>query len=229
MKFIISILCLLGCGVVVTLVLNQYLPKRYHPFAPLTISDVPTFVTKFKVKRLKDDPIACFDALNAANIDYQPVPDRETGEQCGLYNTVKLLSSSVSYGNKLALTCPALVSLMLWEQHDLQSLALETIGQKITEVRTYGTYACRNVNSRTVGRRSEHAFANAIDVAGFVTHDGATISVLNDWDSDNARGKFVRAIHDAACQHFATVLGPEYNSLHADHFHFDMGRGWACK
>ncbi len=33
---------------------------------------------------------------------------------------------------------------------------------------------------------------------------------------------FLRAVHDAACGRFGTVLGPEANEYHRNHFHLDM-------
>ena len=33
---------------------------------------------------------------------------------------------------------------------------------------------------------------------------------------------FLKRIHKEACQYFGTVLGPEANEAHRDHFHFDM-------
>jgi hypothetical protein len=35
-------------------------------------------------------------------------------------------------------------------------------------------------------------------------------------------GAFVRKVHQDACDSFGTVLGPEANEAHKDHFHFDM-------
>lgn len=35
-------------------------------------------------------------------------------------------------------------------------------------------------------------------------------------------GRFLRQLHDGACKTFGTVLGPEANDAHRDHFHFDM-------
>ncbi len=34
--------------------------------------------------------------------------------------------------------------------------------------------------------------------------------------------RFLKRIHKEACQYFGTVLGPEANEAHRDHFHFDM-------
>jgi hypothetical protein len=36
-----------------------------------------------------------------------------------------------------------------------------------------------------------------------------------------ARSKFVRMVHDDACRTFGTVLGPEANEAHKNHFHLD--------
>ncbi len=45
-----------------------------------------------------------------------------------------------------------------------------------------------------------------------------------------SEGLFLRAIHDGACREFATVLGPEANDPHRNHFHLDLiprrGRGY---
>jgi hypothetical protein len=36
------------------------------------------------------------------------------------------------------------------------------------------------------------------------------------------KGDFVKTVHDDACQTFGTVLGPEANEAHKNHFHLDM-------
>jgi hypothetical protein len=38
----------------------------------------------------------------------------------------------------------------------------------------------------------------------------------------SARQRFLRRIHQSACRHFGTVLGPEANEAHRHHFHLDM-------
>ena len=35
---------------------------------------------------------------------------------------------------------------------------------------------------------------------------------------------FLRAVHRSACKAFNTVLGPEANNAHLNHFHLDMAR-----
>ena len=38
----------------------------------------------------------------------------------------------------------------------------------------------------------------------------------------NGKMDFLRGAHQAACRIFGTVLGPEANSAHKNHFHVDM-------
>jgi hypothetical protein len=71
---------------------------------------------------------------------------------------------------------------------------------------------------------SEHAFANAVDVSAFVLRDGRRVSVLNGWRGSPKERAFLRRLHQSACKRFGTVLGPEYNAAHANHFHFDMAK-----
>jgi hypothetical protein len=41
-------------------------------------------------------------------------------------------------------------------------------------------------------------------------------------DASTAKALFLRAAHNSACQRFGTVLGPEANDDHRNHFHLDM-------
>lgn len=85
------------------------------------------------------------------------------------------------------------------------------------------------MNNRASGRRSQHATANAIDIASFRLADGREISVARHWGGDDPAGRFLAAAHEAACGRFASVLGPDYNAAHADHFHLEMGGFGLCR
>lgn len=41
-------------------------------------------------------------------------------------------------------------------------------------------------------------------------------------DMTVARREFLHRVHEGACDVFGTVLGPEANDAHRDHFHLDM-------
>jgi hypothetical protein len=228
------------------------------------------------------------------------------------------------------LNCAMVESLHAWVEKSLQPAAQELLGSPVVRIRNASGYACRNrVGGVFHGEKlSEHALANAIDIAGFVTADGRTIDVLGQWgptarelrkeeerakeDADDAestareaekvaadaaraakaargakqavakaeaertkaeaatrradaqekqalwrktltriaalaasqppRGQrphakktveaaappptpeaaFLRRLHAGACGTFRTVLGPEANEAHRNHFHFDL-------
>jgi hypothetical protein len=51
-------------------------------------------------------------------------------------------------------------------------------------------------------------------------------------EDPNARKQFLRSLHTSACKRFGTVLGPEANEAHRNHFHLDMAerpRGNYCR
>jgi hypothetical protein len=118
---------------------------------------------------------------------------------------------------------------VLFERNTLQPEARRHLGSDVVAVRHLGSYACRNVNHVLAGPRSQHATANAIDIAGFVLRDGREIRVAQAWSGTAPEAAFLHAVHDGACKWFNAVLGPDYNALHQDHFHFDMGRWSVCR
>ncbi len=210
-------------------VVRYQLPDRHDPFAPLLIEQPPGLATALKLKRIKTNSELCFSVLSNSDLRYVPLTDRETGAGCGLFNAVSLQQSGISYGGDINLTCPALVALAIWERHTLQPLAQASFDQEIIRVRHFGTYACRNVNNARSGRRSQHALANAIDIAGFVLADGAEINIAKDWRKDSAKARFLQTLHAQSCNYFSAVLGPDYNAQHYNHFHMDLGPYSICR
>lgn len=150
------------------------------------------------------------------------------------------------------------------------------------------SYACRNLYNLPNERRSQHAFANAVDLPVFFLADGRRVDFATGWgpterdlvagaklvpivaktplgDPDaeavvpvkakpvgmtvavkvSARqaintaaaaadpdatpmpdpapqAKFLRRVHQGACEVFTTVLGPEANDVHRTHLHLDL-------
>ena len=86
---------------------------------------------------------------------------------------------------------------------------------------------------------SQHAFANAIDLAGFTDGDGVFSSVNDDWiidpDSEDtceaaAEPGKDQFLHQLICElkdagTWNIVLTPNYNSDHRNHFHVDLTPG----
>ena len=206
------------------------LPDRHNPWAPLAYEEPLGWLTGYKLARLSDEPAACQAFVAALPWQAEPVADRETGPGCGFRDALRVQRTSVQVGAPFTLSCPAAASLALWERHVLQPQAQAIYGMPVRRIEHFGSYACRNVYGREAGRRSQHATADAFDVAGFVLQDGRRITVARDWPgADDASGRFLRKVHQGACSLFDGVLGPQYNRAHADHFHLDRGSVRICR
>lgn len=208
-------------------------PARYDPFAPLDIDEEPNLWTGWKLARLERDGPLCRAVLSRARgLAVTPVPDRKTGEGCGFRDAVRIDRSLVPLSPASPpATCAMAAAYALYERHGLEPAAREVLGQPVARIEHYGTYSCRNMYHRPSGRRSEHATANALDVAGFVLADGTRITLERDWrgSPDPRREAFLRRVRDEACRFFDVVLGPDYNEAHRDHFHLDRGGARACR
>ncbi len=182
------------------------------------------------------DPVAlrqCIARLDSIVARYALLPDRRFGGECSALGSVQLRDIGTPVTNLGAMTCALGYAFTVWVQSDLQVPAMGEFGSPVARVETFGTYNCRSVNGAATGKLSEHAYANAVDVAAFVLKDGRRISVLGGWNADGAEGarqaRFLRSVRASACRRFNTVLSPDYNAAHRDHFHFDMGRGPLCR
>jgi hypothetical protein len=234
-------------------------------------------------------------------------------------------ASKVEINPPAVLNCAMVVGLHAWVEKTLQPAARQALGSPVARLRNASGYVCRARNGHPLNtdRLSEHALANAIDIAGFITADGRTIDVARSWgpterdrreaekvaaaqskdakkepakkdlakpepakrqplnkkisaialkSSEPSRAKtkdtaplrktaalqkagrgtsdvsadpkaipvtggperedtkksaeagFLRRLHKGACGVFGTVLGPEANELHRDHFHFDLAQ-----
>lgn len=198
--------------------------KLLDRYAPFDLREEPNWLISMQLYYLRASPEKCFAVLSRSEVVFrrQTYPLNDRG--CGFDDGVLLTNQSVRYGNNVLLRCAAAASLVLWEQHVLQQEAERVMKKKVRAIRTFGTFSCRNVNHQKEGRLSQHATANAIDIASFTFEDGSTASVLKDWNKGE-RGEFLRGVRDGACRFFGGVLSPEFNAAHANHFHFDMG-GW---
>jgi hypothetical protein len=231
--------------------------------------------------------------------------------QCG--TPAPLLLRSVGEAEKVVfdpapeMNCRLAAGVARWIENVLQPIAKGVLKSRIVKIIGASSYACRNIYNSPNLPLSEHATGNAVDVVGFVTADGRTITVKHWWGpterdiaqakkkaaeaaaktasksdsktkgdapdpptaassgpaSEDAANKaaaakekanlhraglkpvseanaatispptvvaasmtteatFLKRLHHGACSVFATVLGPEANEAHRDHFHLDM-------
>ena len=211
---------------------------RNHPEdVPWTELDLARPVGAFtgrKLAALSGDGGKCRALLRRAGIRFTPLPARDPRERCGYEDAVRFGRGGaldLAYRPAdLGIGCPVAAGLALWEWHVVQPAALRRFGVEVAEIEHYGSYSCRRVYGRAEGAWSEHATANAVDIAAFRLADGRRITVLDDWNGAGARGGFLRDVRDGACRLFATTLSPDYNAAHRDHLHLDQAKrgamGW---
>ncbi|MEP1231640.1 MAG: extensin family protein [Litorimonas sp.] len=210
----------------------QHLPWRHlSPEAPLG------FATKTQFLRLSLSPSnMCMDMAesikplsSAAVLPHRPYTTNSR-RVCG-WDVARNVSQSANIKlspDAVNMQCPLSVASYLW-MREIDKIAKKDLGSSISEVIHYGTYSCRKQNGNTSGQWSEHAFANAWDVAGFKLKNGSVITVKNGWDDDSAEAQFLRRTRDTACKIFNVTLSPDFNAAHADHFHLDMGPTRTCR
>lgn len=122
------------------------------------------------------------------------------------------------------LGCPMVPALERWVQQVVEPAARFYLGMPVVELKVIASYSCRARNHQWGGRLSEHGHANAVDIAAFVLADGRTIAVQTGWWGNRPERTFLRAVHRGACTAFTTVLGPDSDSYHRNHFHLDLAR-----
>lgn len=142
---------------------------------------------------------------------------------CGIEGAVKLRSvAGVTLSPQATIDCRTARALKTWVERGVQP-AVGSEGGGASSLRVVSHYACRTRNNQPGARLSEHSFGRAIDIAGIRLRDGTEMTLLTDWNSADD-GAQLRQMWRAACGPFGTVLGPEANRFHRDHFHFDTAR-----
>lgn len=226
----ILILLLLALGAGAGAIYESWIriPPNLLPWSAVVLDAEPGWFANIQLNSLSTDGAACRAALARSTTKFSVMADRRIGESCGFTDVVRADATSIAFSPRPTATC-SLTAGLAWWQRRIDAAAQALLHTRITRIDQLGTYACRNINSAAEGRRSQHATANAIDIAAFHLADGRVISVLKDYGEDTPEGRFLDAAHDAACELFNIVLGPRYNRLHANHFHLDMGGFRFCR
>ena len=219
----------LACGFVLAVGFVVTLPDEDLPWTKLDLNDPVGAFTEMKLDALSRNPDACYALLEEAGMEFSPLPPVESGDFCGYDDGVEIEKSTTPYSAAVVARCPLAATLFLWERDVVQAAAQEIYGQKVSRIGHYGTYACRRVYGRPNGSISEHASANAIDVAEFRLEDGRTVSLRSDWTGEDEDAEFLREIRKGSCDLFQGVISPDYNKAHEDHFHLDMGPYDFCR
>lgn len=198
---------------------------QHSPWAPLDLNDPPGWATESKIAALRDDPAECRAVLERSEVDFAALEPAGEGA-CRREDRTRLTAYPLA-PDKPPTTCALAAALELWLRRGVRPAAEELLGSPLARIEHLGAYSCRRLYGRAEGRWSQHATGNAIDIAAFVLEDGRRVSVLGDWNGDDEERAFLRRVRDEGCKVFGTVLSPDYNAAHRDHFHFDQqARGW---
>ncbi|KAF0677214.1 extensin-like domain-containing protein [Profundibacterium mesophilum] len=139
---------------------------------------------------------------------------------CGIEAPVRVEAvGGVALSPSAVLDCSAAEALATWVKTGLKP-AVGRRGGGVSSIRVAADYACRTRNSRAGAKISEHGRGRAIDISALLLKDGTRIDVEQGW-GERRDGALLRRLHGAACGPFGTVLGPDSDVYHRDHFHFD--------
>tara|TARA_R110002051_G_scaffold38640_4_gene81989 strand:- start:10662 stop:11396 length:735 start_codon:yes stop_codon:yes gene_type:complete len=204
---------------------NRVIPAGWNPFAPFHVSDPITPLTQWRLTRALSDADSCLAALDGV-ADFVAMPDFEATEQCNIKQRVRLSRVGEAEIKPLETQCAVAVRMAMWERYSLQPAANQ-MGTSVATIDQIGSYSCREMRteSGSAGRMSTHATASAIDITGFRFSDGETARLTRDWDAADEKAAFLRKAKMGACEWFRVTLSPDYNALHADHFHL-QSKGW---
>lgn len=170
---------------------------------------------------------ACFNELARDNVRFTALPNQRFSGGCSQIDAIKVVDMGAPVTNLGPVKCELARNFARWTEFAVKRAAMLHLGTPLARIETMGSYSCRNIAGSA--KLSQHAHANAIDISAFVLADGRRISVEDGWRGRSDERAFLSAIHKSACRRFGTVLSPNYNAAHRDHFHFDMSGNGYCR
>ncbi len=225
---LLTLLIVLGGGVWWLLAHpNTPVPPYWNPLRELTVTAPVTPVTTYQLNRALADDVMCRAALAEAGVQFEPMEDLVVDENCGIAGRGRLTNLVKARIAAIETRCATTLRLAMWEHHVVQPAAEKVLGTAVSRLRQIGSCNCRRMRTAQGQDNgwSSHATADAIDIVGLDLSDGRSLNLLSDWGTDGPEADFLRRIGRGACDWFRVVLGPDYNRLHADHFHL-QGPGW---
>lgn len=163
------------------------------------------------------DPQSVADVVSLGTVDGKGA--------CGIKDAWKVSAvGDVAFSTPAMLRCQMVGVTDTWIAKILQPAARSAFGERVIKLRIAASYACRGRDNKRGAKISEHAFGNALDVSAFTLASGRVVEVENGWKTGGKEGAFLKQVHGRACGTFTTVLGPNANAAHRNHFHFDLGK-----
>ena len=202
------------------------LPDAWHPFKPLSVLDEITPVTQYKLTQALYGKESCLAALETG-ARFARLSDFRGSSQCFIRDRVELRGVAGIAMIPVETRCQTALRLAMWAEHGVKPAADRHLEVDLARLIHNASYNCRPI--RTVSgngtRMSSHATAESIDISGVELEDGRVLRLSDGWTAGDKREDFFRDLRDSACDWFRVTLGPDYNSLHSDHFHLQH-TGW---
>ena len=225
----LTAVCFIGIfAVSLTFPEDTPLPNAWNPGKPLSLEDPVSPLTGWKLSRALASPAQCLSVLQDEGVAALSPLEEPEQPGCGISHRVDVSRVGQARLAPFESDCRTVLTLAMWERHSVQPAARTLLRSGVAELLHLSSYACRPIRtaSGNGSRFSTHATAKAIDVTGVVLEDGRRITLVQDWDGAGPEARFLRQIRDGACDWFGATLGPDFNALHADHFHLQVrGRG----
>jgi hypothetical protein len=125
----------------------------------------------------------CLSLLAPINADVIPLAPVRYND-CGTPAPVLLRSIGVEdkivVDPPLVMNCPMVAALSRWLEKTVQPAARAAFGSPIARI-AGSSYACRNLYNLPNERRSQHAYANAIDLPAFFLANGRIVNLTQGW------------------------------------------------
>ena len=149
------------------------------------------------------------------------IPGRLAG--CGVEAPVRITEvAGITLSTPATMDCTTAKALNAWVDKAVEP-GFRRMGGGVTQLKVAAGYSCRPRNNQKGAKISEHGRGRAIDISGFTLANGSLVTVKDGWRSGR-EGRVLKKLHAAACGPFGTVLGPNSDRFHHDHFHLDTAR-----
>lgn len=203
------------------------IPAHWNPLRDLSVTAPVTPVTSYQLTRALADDALCRATLSDAGVTFDAMEDLTIDQNCGIVGRGLLSGLTSARVDPVETSCSTTLRLAMWEHHVVLPAARDAFGSGVARLRHIGSYNCRRMRTAQGENSgwSSHARADSIDIIGLELTDGRHLTLLEDWRGTGSKALFLRHIWRGACDWFRVVLGPDFNLLHADHFHL-QGPGW---
>ncbi len=141
---------------------------------------------------------------------------------CGVAAPVRVSSvAGIPLSMQPTIDCPTAIALNNWVRDGVLPTFGAT-GGGVARINIIAHYSCRTRNNQPGAKLSEHGKGHALDVSGVTLRNGKVLTVEDQW-----RGRYsnqFRTLYRRACGPFGTVLSPDADRHHYNHFHLDTAR-----